>query len=379
VIDGKTRDTRNTLWDLDAERALPFPGGFKTVPAAAWSPDGRSLAVGRPDGDVLVASVPSGKEEARIRFPGRILLLTWSADGHYLAIAGGNSTQVWDQRTRTFATPNLVHPAAVTTLAFHPQGRYLATGCRDNLARVFAVGADSAKPLWPPVPHVQAEGSVWYPTFFSPPLFVDAARALITYGGKGRLTWRAVETGKEVRTVDSPEFSERIAAAKLSPDGRELAVFGVPSIVRLFEAATGKPFGPALEHKNTVFDAVFSPDTQMLLTGSSDNIARVWTASGSGIVARPLDLHRTVHLVAFAPDGRSLATQDSELIRVWALPREAVPMVRVPLDSGNAFATLSPDGALVIPTGTCFPVRALGSTRAHRVANRPGLLSGLAG
>ena len=30
----------HTLWDLESERSLPFPGGHATVSAAAWNPDG---------------------------------------------------------------------------------------------------------------------------------------------------------------------------------------------------------------------------------------------------------------------------------------------------------------------------------------------------
>ncbi len=70
VINGKTRDASHTLWDLDAEQSLLFPGGLKDVPAAAWSPDGRALAVGRTEGDVTIASFPDGGEKVRIRFPG---------------------------------------------------------------------------------------------------------------------------------------------------------------------------------------------------------------------------------------------------------------------------------------------------------------------
>jgi hypothetical protein len=303
VVEGKTRDTSNTLWDLEAERSLPFPGGLAAVPAAAWSPDGRSLAVGGSEGDVVVARFPGNEEATRIRFSGRIRLLTFSADGRYLAIAGGNSARVWDVRSRTFATPKLLHPAEVTTMAFHPEGRSLATGCSDSQARLFAVPGDAGSPLWPPVPHRQEGGTVWYPVFFSPPLFVDGGRGLITYSGKGGLTWRAVETGAEVRTLDSPELSGRIAATELSPDGRYLAVSGfqITHIVRLFDVSTGRPVGPVLEHKNTVFSAAFSPDGRMLLTGSTDSTARLWAVPGGEPLARPLDLHRTVKLVAFTP------------------------------------------------------------------------------
>jgi WD40 repeat protein len=371
VIDGKIWDVRLTLWDLDGERSLPFPGGLKTVPAAAWSPDGLTLAVGRPDGGVLVGRFPGGREATRIRFPGRIRLLAYSPDGRYLAIAGGHSARVWDWRARSFTTPELVHPAAVTTLALHPQGRYLATGCLDQRARLFAVPGVAAKPLWTPVPHIQVEGGRWYPVFFSAPVFVDGGRGLITYGGKGGLSWRAVETGAKVRTLDSPEMSGRYAATTISPDGRYLVVFGVqiPGVVRLFDLATGRPVGPVLEHKNTVFDATFSPDSRMLLTGSTDSTARLWAVPSGGPLARPLDLHRNVQRVAFGPDGRSAATQDGELIRLWTLPREGVPIHRLHPQGGHSFAALSPDGALVIPSGMSYSwIRALQDTRAYRVA-----------
>src|SRR5262249_1516516 len=155
-----------------------------------------------------------------------------------------------------FATPELAHPEAVTTLAFHPEGRYLATGCRDNLARLFAVPGDAGKPLWSPVPHHQARGGDprFPPVFFSPPPFIDRGRGLLTCGNEGSLTWRAAETGAEVRTLGSPELVGWPAAAKLSPDGRYLAVFVTqrPGI-RLFEVATGRPVGSVLVHKNSVY------------------------------------------------------------------------------------------------------------------------------
>ncbi len=366
VVDGKTRDTSNRLWDLEAERSLTFPGGLTAVPSAAWSHDGSNLAVGLLAGDIVVARFPGGEEVTRIPFPGRIRLMIYSADGRYLAIAGGSSARVWDVRARAFATPELVHPVAVTTLAFHPEGRFLATGSQDNHARLFAVPDISGIPLWPSVPHRQEGGNVWYRVFCSPPLFVDGGRGLITYGGTGGLSRRAVATGAEVQALDTPELS----AIERSPDGRYLAVSGFQSnsIVRLFDVSTGRPVGPDLIHKNTVVSAVFSPDSRMLLTGSTDNTARLWAVPGGELLARPLDLHRPVNLVEFAPNGRALATQDGELVRLWAFPEEGVPMVPLPLDGDGSFAALSPDGAFTIPTGLTMSPPTLRSTRAYRVA-----------
>ena len=370
VLDGPSRESARTLWDLEAERSLPFPGGSKSATAAAWSPDGLALAAGFAEGGVIVAPFPEGEAVDRIEFPGRIHLLIYSADGRYLAIAGGDVARVWDVRARAFATPELVHDDAVTSLAFHPEGRSLATGSRDGLARLFAISGDvGADPLWPPVPHRSEEASAFFPTFSSAPVFVDGGRELITHDDLSRLTWRTAETGAEVRTRDFPEMQRGIAAVEPGPDGRYLAVVGTQiRKVELIEAATGRSAGPPLEHENTVMRAAFSPDGRTLLTGSTDNTARLWSVPGGEPLSRPLDLHRTVLFVAFAPGGRSLLTQDGDLIRLWALPREGLPKTHVPLEGKGSFVALSPDGSLTIPTGmTYLSNRGLQSTRVHDV------------
>jgi WD40 repeat protein len=370
VIDSATGDARHTLWDLDAERSLFFPGGLKDAPSAAWSPDGRALAVGRLDGDVMLIRLPGGEEAVRIPFPKRIRLLEYSADGRMLAIAGGNSARVWDAQAQAFVTPDLVHPAAVTTLAFHPAGRYLATGCQDQQARLFAVSGDSARPLWPPVPHDHTLGRGGSREFHSQPLFVAGGRELITYSVEGGLSWRAAETGAEFRTRHFPDWTKGLASIVLSPGGRYFAVMGVmrPPKIQLLEVASGR-VGPVLQRKNTVTCAAFSPDGRMLATSSTDATCRLWAVPSGEPLAQPLDLHRTVHLVAFAPNGRSLVTQDGDLVRLWALPMEGLPMSLVPLDGKSSFAALSPDGTLTIPTGMSLHREStLRSTRAYHVA-----------
>ncbi len=111
----------STLWDLVRETPLAWPAGIPTASSATWSPDGRLLAVGTPEGEVVLCTFPAGAETCRIHYGGRIRVLLFSPDGHYLAIASANTARVWDCQAGTYATPELEHPLPVTTLAFHPQ------------------------------------------------------------------------------------------------------------------------------------------------------------------------------------------------------------------------------------------------------------------
>ena len=298
VIDGKTRD---------AQQYALGPGG-RAVPPVPRRPDGRAgrgLEPRRPlparwASRMATSSSPASpaaRRPTRIRFPGRIRLLTYSADGRYLAIAGGNSARVWDVRSRTFATPELVHPAAVTTLAFHPEGRFLATGCMDNQARLFAVPGDAGSPLWPPVPHRPGGRHRLVSRVLLPALVrrrrpradhlqrqggAHLARRGDGGGGPDAGLPRVVQEDRRDRAQPRRAVSRRLRHSKQ------------PTSSRLFDVATGRPVGPVLEHKNTVFSAAFSPDSRMLVTGSSDNTARLWAVPGGEPLARPLDLHRPV-------------------------------------------------------------------------------------
>ena len=153
-----------------------------------------------------------------------------------------------------------------------------------------------------------------------------------------------METGAEVRTLDFPELVRGIAAIELSPDGRYLAVFGVQQPARSDSSRSPRaaPSGPSWSTRTPCSARPSAPTAGCSLTGSTDNTARLWAVPGGEPLARPLDLHRTVQLVAFAPDGRSLATQDGDLVRLWALPEEGVPMARVPLDGSELVRRAQP-------------------------------------
>ena len=61
-----------------------------------------------------------------------------------------------------------------------------------------------------------------------------------------------------------------------SPDGKTVLTASLDKTARLWEAATGQPLGPPLQHQGPVRHVAFSPDGQTVLTGSDDKTARLW-------------------------------------------------------------------------------------------------------
>src|SRR5262249_53875813 len=123
-------------------------------------------------------------------------------------------------------------------------------------------------------------------------------------------------------TSKSLEFPIRhrdpLRAVAFSSDGRILLTGSEDRTARLWDAATGKPRLPALEHDGAVHAVALSPDGRTILTGSQDEAARLWDAA-TGRPIGPLLLHeRTIEAVAYSSDGRSILTGSRDrTARAW--------------------------------------------------------------
>src|SRR5262249_56467580 len=76
-----------------------------------------------------------------------------------------------------------------------------------------------------------------------------------------------------------------------SPDGKVFATPLLEHAARLWDAATGKPVGPALAHTSPVAALAFGPGGKTLLTCSEDSTLRHGdVTTGQRILPHPLAL-----------------------------------------------------------------------------------------
>ncbi len=154
-------DGNLVLYDVASgreERVIELPQGTM-IRCAAFSPDGRTIAVETYTGQIDVWEVASGQKRLTLNAqakPGsttirggiairppvgvaaaNVVTLAFSPDGRLLAQADGNRARLWDLYTGKEAGTFDGHRGALAALAFAPEGKRLATASTDTTALIW--------------------------------------------------------------------------------------------------------------------------------------------------------------------------------------------------------------------------------------------------
>lgn len=228
------------------------------------------------------------------------------------------------------------HQSAVTSVAWSPDGRWLATsGSSDNTVRI-------ADPVTGETVRVIEMPKGITGNKLDMALFVgwtQDGKHLLTINGDRYtfgsqdydvLLWDA-ENGHLISSVEITNQAESEmgqtsgsyvnfvsgAAADISKSGR-LATLGGDNTALIWDAAWQKPALRLSGHVNDVNSVDWSPDESKLATASLDGTARIWDAQ-TGQVLHILEGHQgRVNLAFWSPDGKQLATAgDDGDVRLW--------------------------------------------------------------
>jgi serine/threonine protein kinase/WD40 repeat protein len=111
---------------------------FGSIIAVAFDPQGNRLAAANIRGRINVWNASTDQLLAKLELPtpsATFINLTFSDDGSLLVASHANLIQIWNLASANEKTEMAGHRGAIPAAVFHPQGTMLATGGKDKIVR----------------------------------------------------------------------------------------------------------------------------------------------------------------------------------------------------------------------------------------------------
>jgi WD40 repeat protein len=305
----------------NATSLLVFSQHQQSVRSVTWSPDGKLLASGASDAQVLIwdlnSTVQVRKAQADV-----VRSVAWSPDGQQLAVAVANQVQfLTPLNGALLAQPAQIHTDTVTTLAWsHRQPELLVSGALDKKAVVWNTTSYTPQTIF--TGHTAAiESAAWASD--------NTTVVTSSLGGVVRV-WNA-GNGQEVHGFFL-DAQLPMRAVSFASTGGLLAVGGDDGTVRLWnglvcQSQNQSGFGTQCvdvpqrlhAHKGHVRTLAWSPDARFLATGGDDGVLALWYPAQSQTPLLKIAHNAPLLSLAWSADNIHVATASGNNVTIWRL------------------------------------------------------------
>ena len=363
------------LWQLeiwDSEKIATLMGGAQ-IRSAQFSSDGGSLVAEHARG-VRVWNLQSDPSNALwVELGGHssnVHSVAFSPEGLYIALASDDGTiRICSAgRSQQVGQPRLAHDGVVTSMAVSPCGGFVVSGSADRSVRVWDMQTHGPR-LAPLLGH---RGIVRSVTISSDGRMIASASASIDYTVR---LWNA-RTGEAVSNPLVGHMND-VRTVVFSPDMRCFASGSDDCTVRIWKTATRQSQVAPLCCTGWVLTVAFSPDSRLLAAGDSSGRIYLWHANSGQSVYEPLQANDDmVRTIAFSHNGAHIvAGGDDEKVYVWDI-RTRQPLLILEGHIGWVYSVgASPSGKFICSGSVDKSVRVWSAATGAPIATLYGHMS----
>ncbi len=251
--------------------------------------------------------------------------------------------KVWDLAARSVRVELEGHPRSPTaafnspynSIAFSPDGSWLASAIADNSVKLWDVESRNPKPAR--ILHRYASWAC--SVVFS----LDGKRL---YSGGSDTTIRAWDVTTEAEAGNPFEGHKGwVYVLAISPDGLRLASGGSDSTVIVWDVASRRLETKFGGHIAAVTALAFSPDHRILASGAFDHTIRLWDLKTGQQLSLLRGHTASLRWLRFSPDGQLLASRSEDgLVKLWHVTPGLEDNTLTSSQNSLGDVALSPDG-----------------------------------
>jgi WD40 repeat protein/serine/threonine protein kinase len=299
-----------------------FRPGEPAMHGLAFTPEGRYLATGNPDGTVYILRAPDAPaafdpgpsmelpdaKELASRPSTADALKRETIPEALLKKAGSGDPQNAPEELVAILAGEKGHTQRVLSVAISPDGKVLAS-----------TGFDGTIKLWDLATGELLKTMVAHQNYGRYLAFSPDGKLLASAGFDTKVKLWDVARGEELKTLAGHTHGE-IRRVAFSPDGRSLASVGEDGAAILWDTATFKPLRKFLCQQGGLWGVCFSPDGKTLATAGDDQCVRLWDLATGWLHGVLRGQKQRIRFVGYHPSGRYLASSAEDgAIMIWDL------------------------------------------------------------